>query len=50
MIERYIAPLLTFGVLIAGHLAIAAALFSGPSQAGAEVVAKAPVAASAKQG
>jgi hypothetical protein len=42
MIERFIAPVLTFAVLIAGHVAIAASLFSGPSQAAPEMVAKAP--------
>jgi hypothetical protein len=43
MIERFIAPVLTFAVLIAGHVAIAASLFSGPSQAAPEMVVKAPV-------
>jgi hypothetical protein len=35
MIERFIAPALTFIVLVAGHVAIASALINGPSaQAG----------------
>ena len=37
MIERFIAPALTFAVLLGGHVAIATALFSGSApQAGAE--------------
>ena len=31
MIERFIAPALTFTVLIAGHLAIAMAMFGSPA-------------------
>ena len=45
MIDRYIAPALTFALLIAGHVVIAAALLNGPSHAGTELVAKAPAAA-----
>ena len=45
MIDRFIAPALTFAVLIAGHLVIVAALVNGPSQERAEVLAKAPAAA-----
>lgn len=33
MFERLIAPVLTFAVLIAGHLVIASALFSAPAPA-----------------
>jgi hypothetical protein len=43
MIERFIAPALTFSVLIAGHVAIASALFASPAVQPAEQVAKAPV-------
>lgn len=43
MIERYVAPALTFSVLIAGHLAIAMAMFSGPVVQTTEPVAQAPV-------
>jgi len=42
MIERFIAPVLTFSVLIAGHIAIATALFSSPAAQPVEQVAKAP--------
>jgi hypothetical protein len=31
MIERFIAPTLTFIVLVGGHVAIATALFAGPA-------------------
>jgi len=31
MIERFIAPALTFAVLLGGHVAIAAALFASPA-------------------
>jgi hypothetical protein len=31
MIERFVAPALTFIVLIAGHVAIASALLAGPA-------------------
>lgn len=43
MIERYFAPALTFSVLIAGHLAIATAMFSGPAVQTTEPLAQAPV-------
>jgi hypothetical protein len=43
MIERFIAPALTFSVLIAGHVAIAMALFSSPAAQPLEQVAKAPI-------
>lgn len=43
MIERFIAPALTFSVLIAGHVAIAMALFSSPVAQPVDPVAKAPV-------
>lgn len=43
MIERFIAPALTFSVLIAGHVAIAMAMFSSPAAQPVEQVAKAPV-------
>ena len=43
MIERYIAPVLTFSVLIAGHVAIAMALFATPAVQSTEQVAKTPV-------
>jgi len=43
MIERFIAPVLTFSVLIAGHVAIASTLFASPVVQSAEQVAKAPV-------
>ncbi|MEO8152499.1 MAG: hypothetical protein ABJA94_09990 [Rhodoglobus sp.] len=43
MIERYIAPTLTFSVLIAGHVAIAMALFTTPAVRSADQVAKTPV-------
>ncbi len=44
MIERFIAPALTFTVLIGGHLAIAMAMFSSPAPVQpTEQVAKAPV-------
>ena len=44
MIERFIAPALTFTVLIAGHLAIAMAMFGSPSAAQPqEQIAAAPV-------
>ena len=44
MIERFIAPALTFTVLIAGHVAIASAMFgtSAPQQPEAQL-AKTPV-------
>ena len=42
MIERFIAPGLTFSGLIAGHVAIAMALFSSPATQPVEQVAKAP--------
>jgi hypothetical protein len=42
MIDRFIAPALTFSLLIAGHLVIVAALLNGPSQQRAEMMAKAP--------
>lgn len=45
MIDRFIAPVLTFALLIAGHVAIVGALLNGPSPAHAELVAKAPVIA-----
>jgi hypothetical protein len=31
MIERFIAPALTFAVLVGGHIAIATALLAGPA-------------------
>ncbi|GAB4565719.1 MAG: hypothetical protein IV105_09645 [Rhizobacter sp.] len=43
MIERFIAPVLTFSVLIAGHVAIASTLFASPAVQPAEQTAKAPV-------
>ena len=43
MIERFIAPALTFAVLIAGHVAIATALFAAPAAEPTEAVAQAPV-------
>lgn len=43
MIERFIAPALTFATLIAGHVAIATALFATPAAQSTEPVAKAPV-------
>ena len=44
MIERYIAPALTFAVLISGHVAIAMALFATPlAQQPAGQMAKAPI-------
>jgi hypothetical protein len=43
MIERFIAPVLTFATLIAGHVAIATALFATPAAQSTEQVAKAPV-------
>jgi hypothetical protein len=43
MIERFIAPVLTFSTLIAGHVAIAMALFATPAAQSTEQVAKAPV-------
>ncbi|MEO8152435.1 MAG: hypothetical protein ABI605_05145 [Rhizobacter sp.] len=44
MIERYIAPALTFAVLISGHLAIAMAMFATPvAQQPIEQMAKTPV-------
>jgi hypothetical protein len=36
MIERFIAPALTFVVLVAGHVAIASALFAGPAPQAAD--------------
>lgn len=45
MIDRYIAPALTFAVLIAGHLVIVAALVNGPTQDSSALMAKAPAAA-----
>jgi len=41
MIDRYIAPALTFAMLIAGHVAIAMALFATPSTQSANQLAKA---------
>jgi len=43
MIERFIAPVLTFATLIAGHVAIATALFATPAAQSTEQVAKVPV-------
>ena len=43
MIERYLAPVMTFSVLIAGHLAIAMALFGASDKAPADAVARKPV-------
>lgn len=45
MIERFIAPALTFTVLISGHLAIAMAMFGSTTtvQPAEQLVAKAPV-------
>ncbi|HEX3141828.1 MAG TPA: hypothetical protein VHQ87_17365 [Rhizobacter sp.] len=43
MIERFIAPALTFAVLIAGHVAIASAMFAAPAAQTQQPVAKAPV-------
>lgn len=43
MIERFIAPALTFAVLIAGHVAIASAMFGAPAPQPEQPVAKAPV-------
>jgi hypothetical protein len=34
MIERFIAPALTFAVLLGGHIAIATALFTGHAPQG----------------
>jgi hypothetical protein len=45
MIERFIAPALTFAVLVGGHVAIAIALFAGP----APQVDDAPLSARAAQ-
>lgn len=42
-IDRILAPVLTFAVLIGGHVAIASALFASPAPKPAEVVAQAPV-------
>jgi hypothetical protein len=44
MIDRFIAPALTFSLLIAGHLVIVAALVNGPSPQRVEMMAKAPAA------
>jgi hypothetical protein len=43
MIERFFAPALTFSVLIAGHVAIAMAMFASPAAPTADQVAKANV-------
>ena len=43
MIERFIAPALTFTVLIAGHLAIAMAMLGSPAAQPQTQVAAAPV-------
>lgn len=43
MIERIVAPALTFLVLIASHAAIVSALFASPAPKAADVVAQAPV-------
>lgn len=48
LIERIVAPVLTFAVLIAGHAVIVASLLNGPTQDTAQLVAKAP-AVTAKQ-
>jgi hypothetical protein len=50
MIDRFIAPALTFALLISGHLVIVAALVNGPSHNGTEMVAKAPVATAKQAG
>jgi hypothetical protein len=43
MIERFIAPVLTYSVLIAGHVVIASALFAAPAAKPVDPLAKAPV-------
>ena len=43
MIERFIAPALTFTVLIAGHGAIAMAMFGSPAVQPAAQIVAAPV-------
>ncbi|MBC7955299.1 MAG: hypothetical protein H7Y33_05440 [Cytophagales bacterium] len=44
MIERFIAPALTFTVLIAGHVAIVSAMFGSPATRPAEAqMTKTPV-------
>jgi len=43
MIERFIAPALTFTVLIAGHGAIAMAMFGAPAVQPAAQIVAAPV-------
>jgi hypothetical protein len=43
MIERFVAPALTFTVLIAGHVAIASAMFASPGVSPADQAAKLPV-------
>jgi hypothetical protein len=43
MIERFIAPALTFTVLIGGHVAIAMAMFSSPAAQDAVQAKTAPV-------
>lgn len=48
MIERFIAPALTFIVLVGGHVAVATALFVGPApqtDAGTLTAKSQPVAA-----
>lgn len=47
LIERIVAPALTFAVLIAGHAVIVASLLGGPTQKSSELVAKAAPAATA---
>jgi len=55
MIDRYIAPALTFAMLISGHLAIAMAMLSTPETnrameaASTPVVQLAPVLVTAKR-
>lgn len=49
LIERIVAPALTFAVLIAGHAVIVASLLNGPTQDTPELVAKAAPVATAKQ-
>ncbi|MBC7954254.1 MAG: hypothetical protein H7Y33_00095 [Cytophagales bacterium] len=42
MIERFFVPALTFSVLIAGHMAIAMAMFATPAAQPANQVASVP--------
>ena len=49
MIERFVAPALTFIVLIAGHVAIASALLAGPAPQDQPLMARAAEQAVVKQ-